>query len=150
MRREYVIHMDENKAVVRRLNEITQEFFRGGDVNKMDEVCAPDIAIHAPGMPSDLAGLKQMLPAFRNAFPDMEVVIEDLFAEGDRVVDRVTVRGTYQNEFNGIPPSGQRLEMEEIHIARVVDGKIVERWTQFDMFGFLQQIGGIPEPPASA
>ena len=50
----------------------------------------------------------------------------------------------------GIPPSGQRIEMEEIHIARIVDGKMVERWTQFDMFGLQQQIGGIPGPPATA
>lgn len=141
--------VDENKAVVRRFNEITQEFFRGGDVNAIDEVCAPDVVIHGPGMPPDLAGLKQMIPAFRSAFPDMETVTEDLFAEGDSVVDRVIVRGTHQHEFMGIPPSGQRIELEEIHIARVVDGKIVERWTQFDMFGLLQQIDGIPAQPAS-
>jgi predicted ester cyclase len=142
--------VDENKAVVRRFNELTQEFFRGGDVNGLDEVCAPDIVFHGPGMPPDLAGMKQMVPAFRSAFPDMETVTEDLFADGDRVVDRVIVRGTHQGELMGIPPSGQRIEMEEIHIARVVDGKIVERWTQFDMLGLLQQIGGIPAQPATA
>ena len=141
---------DENKAVVRRFNEITQEFFRGGDVNGLDEVCAPDIVLHGPGMPPDLAGLKQMAPMFRAAFPDMEVVTEDLFAEGDRVADRVTVRGTHQGEFNGIPPSGQRIEMEEIHIARIVDGMIVERWTQLDMLGLLQRIGAIPAAPEPA
>jgi predicted ester cyclase len=87
---------------------------------------------------------------FRAAFPDMEVVTEDLFAEGDRVADRVTVRGTHQGEFNGIPPSGQRIEMEEIHIARIVDGMIVERWTQLDMLGLLQRIGAIPAAPEPA
>jgi steroid delta-isomerase-like uncharacterized protein len=137
--------------VVRRFNEITQQFFRGGNMNGLDEVCAPDFVHHGPGMmPPDLAGLKQMAPAFRSAFPDIEIVTEDLFADGDRVVDRVTVRGTHQGEFMGIPPSGQRIEMQEIHIARIVDGKIVERWTQFDIFGLLQQIGGIPASPASA
>ena len=142
---------DENKTVVRRFNEITQQFFRGGDVSGLDEVCAPDFVHHGPGMmPPDLAGLKQMAPIFRTAFPDVELVTEDLVAEGDRVVDRVTVRGTHQGEFMGIPPSGKRFEMQEIHIARVVDGKIVERWTQFDMFSLLQQIGGIPGSPASA
>ena len=142
---------DENKAVVRRFNENTQQFFRGGDVSGLDEVCAPDFVHHGPGMmPPDLAGLKQMAPAFRTAFPDIELVTEDLAAEGDRVVDRVTVRGTHQGEFMGIPPSGKRFEMQEIHIARVVDSKIVERWTQFEMFGLLQQIGGIPGSPASA
>jgi steroid delta-isomerase-like uncharacterized protein len=142
---------DENKAVVRRFNEITRQFFQGGDVSGWDEVCAPDFVHHGPGMmPSDLAGLKQMVPAFRAAFPDVELVTEDLVAEGDRVVDRVTVRGTHRGEFMGIPPSGKRFEMQEIHIARIVDGKIVERWTQFDMFGLLQHIGGIHGSPANA
>lgn len=142
--------VDENKAVVRRFNEITQQFFRDGNVSGLDEVCAPNFVLHGPGMPPDLAGLKQMVPVFRTAFPDVEVVTEDLVAEGDRVVDRVTVRGTHRGEFMGIPPSGKRFEMQEIHIARIVDGKIVERWTQFDMFGLLHQIGGIPGSPASA
>jgi predicted ester cyclase len=141
---------DENKAVVRRFIEIIQQFFRDGDVTGLDEVCAPDFVHHGPGMPPDLAGLKQMVPAFRTAFSEVDVVTEDLVAEGDRVVDRITVRGIHQGDFMGIPPSGRRFELEEIHIARIVEGKIVERWTQFDMFGLLQQIGGVPEPPASA
>jgi steroid delta-isomerase-like uncharacterized protein len=143
--------VDENKAVVRRYNEIIQQFFQGGDVNGFDEVCAPDLVHHGPAiMPRDLPGLKQMVPVFRATFPDIEIVTEDLVAEGDRVVDRVTVRGTHQGEFMGIPPSGQPIELHEIHIARIVDGKIVERWTQFDMFGLLQQIGGIPAAPEQA
>jgi predicted ester cyclase len=142
---------EENKAVVRRYNEITQQFFQGGDVNGFDEVCAPDLVHHGPAMmPRDLAGLKQMAPAFRAAFPDIEIVTEDLVAEGDRVVDLVTVRGTHQGEFMGIPPTGKPIEMQEIHIARIVDGKIVERWTQFDVFGLLHQIGGIPAAPEPA
>ena len=129
----------------------TQQFFQGGDINGLDEVCAQDFVHHGPVMmPPDLAGLKQIAPAFRSAFPDIELTIENLLAEGDRVVDLVTVRGTHLGEFNGIPPSGKRIEMQEIHIARVVDGKIVERWTQFDVFGLLQQIGGIPASPVSA
>lgn len=142
---------DENKAVVRRFNKMIQQFFQDGDVSRLDEVCGPDFVHHGPGMmPSDLAGLKQMAPAFRTAFPDMELVTEDLFAEGDRVVDRVIVRGTHQGEFMGIPPSGKRFEMQEIHIARIADGKIVERWTQFDLFGLLQQIGDLPGPQTPA
>jgi predicted ester cyclase len=120
-------------------------------VNALDEVCAPDLVHHGPAMmPSDLAGLKQMAPMFRAAFPDIEIVPECLLADGDRVVDLVTVRGTHQGEFMGIPPSGKPIEMQEIHIARIVDGRIVERWTQFDIFGLLQQIGGIPSAPVTA
>jgi steroid delta-isomerase-like uncharacterized protein len=136
---------DENKVVVRRWNEIIQEFFGGGDGSELEDICSSDFVHHGPGMPPDLAGFKLMGPMFRNAFPDMEMVLDDLIAEGDRVVDRITVRGTHTGEFMGIPPSGKRFEMEEIHIARIVDGKIVERWAQFDMFGLLQQLGAIPE-----
>jgi steroid delta-isomerase-like uncharacterized protein len=141
---------EENKAVVRRFAETVQQFFQTGDLSGLDEVCAPDFVHHGPGLPPDLAGFKQMAPAFRSAFSDVEVVIEDLIAEGDRVVDRITVRGTHQGEFMGVPPSGRRFEMQEIHVARVVDGKIVERWAQIDTLGLLQQIGGVPGSPARA
>jgi steroid delta-isomerase-like uncharacterized protein len=144
------VTVEENKAVVRRFNEGIKQFFQTGDLSALDETCAPDFVHHGPGMPPDLAGFKQMAPMFRAAFPDLEAVTEDLIAEGDRVVDRITVRGTHQGDFMGIPPSGQRFEMQEIHIARIVDGKIAERWTMVDMAGLLQQLGGIPAAPATA
>ena len=135
---------EENKAVVRRFNEGVRQFFQTGDLSGLDELCAPDFVHHGPGIPPDLEGFKQLVPVFRAAFSDVEVEIEDLIAAGDRVVDRITVRGTHTGEFMGIPPSGKRWEMQEMHIARIVDGKIAERWTMVDMFGLLQQIGGIP------
>ncbi len=142
--------VEENKAVVRRFNAGVQQFFQTGDLSGLDEICAPDFVHHGPGIPPDLEGFKQMVPVFRSAFSDVEVDIDDLIAEGDRVVDRITVRGTHSGDFMGIPPSGIRWEMQEIHIARIVDGKIAERWTMFDMAGLLQQLGGIPAEPATA
>ena len=139
----------ENKVLVRRFNEGIRQFFQDGDVSGLDEICSPEFVHHGPGMPPDLEGFKQMGLMFRAAISDMEVDVEDLIAEGDRVVDRITVRGTHTGELMGVPPSGKRFEMQEIHIARIVDGKIAERWTQFDMFGLLHQIGGIPGSPAS-
>jgi steroid delta-isomerase-like uncharacterized protein len=135
---------DENKAVVRRFNEGVKLFFQTGDLSMLDEICAPDFVHHGPGIPPDLEGFKQMVPIFRSAFSDVEVAVEDLFAEGDRVVDRITVRGTHAGDFMGIPPSGKRWEMQEIHIARIADGKIAERWTMVDMSGLLQQLSGMP------
>ena len=140
----------ENKVLVRRFNEGIRQFFQDGDVSGLDEICSPEFVHHGPGMPPDLEGFKQMGLMFRAAISDMEVDVEDLIAEGDRVVDRITVRGTHTGELMGVPPSGKRFEMQEIHIARIVDGKIVERWTQVDMLGLLQQIGGIPASPVSA
>jgi steroid delta-isomerase-like uncharacterized protein len=139
---------EENKAVVRRFNEGVQRLFQTGDMGGLDETCAPDFVHHGSGIPPDLDGLKQMAPMFRSAFSDVEVEIDDLIAEGDRVVDRITVRGRHQGEFMGIPASGKRFVMQEMHIARIVDGKIVERWTQVDMLGLLQQIGAMPAPSA--
>jgi predicted ester cyclase len=90
--------------------------------------------------------MKQALPMFRAAFPDMRLTEEDMIAEGDRVVDRVTVRGTHEGELMGVLPSGNPVEFMETHISRIADGKIVERWGQWDAMGIMQQIGAIPEP----
>jgi steroid delta-isomerase-like uncharacterized protein len=147
---EWVMTVEQNKAVVRRFNEGVKQFFLNGDLSALDEICTPDFVHHGPGIPPDLDGFKQMVPLFRSAFTDVEVDIEDLIAEGDRVVDRITVRGTHQGEFMGIPPSGKRWEMQEIHIARIVDGKIVERWTMVDMSGLLQQLSGVSAEPVTA
>ena len=137
---------EENKADVRRYNDLVGEYWRTGDADILDEVVAPDFVHHAPGLPPDLEGMKQALPMFRAAFPDMRLTEEDLVAEGDRVVDGVTVRGTHEGELMGVPPSGNPVEFMETHISRIADGKIVERWGQWDAMGIMQQIGGIPEP----
>jgi steroid delta-isomerase-like uncharacterized protein len=136
--------IQENKQLARRFNEIVQTFWRTGNTDGLDEVLAADFVHHGPGMPPDLAGLKQMLPMFRAAFPDLEITTEDLIAEGDMVVDRVTVHGTHQGELMGVPASGKPMTMSEIHIARIQNGKIVERWSAWDQLGMLQQIGAIP------
>jgi steroid delta-isomerase-like uncharacterized protein len=137
---------EENKAVVRRFNELVEEFWRTGDADAFDEVVAPDFVHYAQGLPPDLEGMKQALPMFRAAFPDMRLTVEDMIAEGDKVVDRVTVRGTHEGELMGVPPSGNRVEFMETHISRIADGKIVERWNQWDAMGLMQQIGAVPEP----
>jgi steroid delta-isomerase-like uncharacterized protein len=138
--------LEENKAVVRRFNELVEQFWRTGDADAFDEVVASDFAHHSPGLPPDLEGMKQALPMFRGAFPDMRLTEEDMIAEGDKVVDRVTVRGTHEGELMGIPPSGNQVEFTETHISRIADGKIVERWGQWDALGMMQQISAVPEP----
>ncbi len=137
---------EENKAVVRRFNELVGEYWRTGDADTLDEVGGDDFVHHAPGLPPDLEGMKQALPMFRAAFPDMRLTEEDMIAEGDRVLDRVTVRGTHEGELMGMPPTGNPVEFTETHISRIAGGKIVERWGQWDAMGIMQQIGAIPEP----
>jgi steroid delta-isomerase-like uncharacterized protein len=135
---------EEKKAVVRRYNELVEQYWRTGDADAFDEVVASDFVHHAPGLPPDLEGMKQALPMFRAAFPDMRLTVEDMIAEGDKVVDRVTVRGAHEGELMGIPASGKQVEFMETHISRIADGKIVERWGEWDALGIMQQIGAVP------
>jgi steroid delta-isomerase-like uncharacterized protein len=140
---------EEKKAVVRRYNELVEQYWRTGDADAFDEVVASDFVHHAPGLPPDLEGMKQALPMFRAAFPDMRLTVEDMIAEGDKVVDRVTVRGAHEGELMGIPASGKQVEFMETHISRIADGKIVERWGEWDALGIMQQIGAVPAPGQS-
>jgi predicted ester cyclase len=73
-----------------------------------------------------------------------------MLGEGDEVAVRLTVRGTHQAVFNGIPPTGRRIAVEHIHIARIVDGKGVDHWAAMDTLGMLQQLGAIPAGPPAA
>jgi predicted ester cyclase len=72
---------------------------------------------------------------------DNRVIIEDLIAEGDKVVCRFTASGTHQGEFMGIPPTEKRVTIMKIHIYRIIGGKIVECWGLFDQMGLMQQLG---------
>jgi predicted ester cyclase len=81
-----------------------------------------------------------------SAFPDWRYSIEDLIAGGDKVVARVTVYGTHQGNFLGIPATGTPVTMTEIQIVRVAFGQIVDMWANVDLLGMLQQLGAVPAP----
>ena len=78
------------------------------------------------------------------AFPNVEEIIEDQVAEGDKVATRLTFSGTHSGELMGIPPTGKQVTFTAITIDQLVDGKITERWHLFDTLGMLQQLGVIP------
>jgi predicted ester cyclase len=137
---------EESKAVVQRFNELFVECWRTGDIDILDEALAPEFVYHSPGAPPDLGGFKQSLLMLRAAFPDMSSTVEELFAEGDKVADRLTWQATHQGELMGIPPTGNSVRGTEMHISRIAEGKIVERWGQGDNLGMMQQIGAVPEP----
>jgi predicted ester cyclase len=84
---------------------------------------------------------------FRSAFPDVRATIDDLIAEGDKVVVRSTWHGSHKGDFFGIPPTGKDFTLTAIDIVRVVDGKVVEHWGNEDDLGMLAQLG-IVTPPA--
>jgi steroid delta-isomerase-like uncharacterized protein len=89
------------------------------------------------------AGAKQAYTRFHAAFPDVQVTIEDMVAEGDKVMVRLTTRGTHQGEFAGIPPTGKQITMTGMEVVRIANGKIVERCANFDQLSFYQQLGVI-------
>ena len=135
--------VEENKAQTRRAIE---EFWNQGKMELLDEFFAPNYVNHDPTHPdvSDLEGYKQWAITSRNAFPDLNVTIDDLIAEGDKVVTRWTLRGTHKGELGKIPATGNQVTITGITISRIVDGKNVESWWSSDDLGFLQQLGVIP------
>jgi len=119
---------EENKAIFERfIAELGK-----GNLAVVDEICAPGFAFHSPnfpGWPRGLEGAKKLASAGSSMFAEAETTIEDLFAAEDRVVLRMTIRGTYIGEPKlGFPRSGERFAMGGIAIYRFVNGKIVDDW----------------------
>ena len=83
-------------------------------------------------MGGGVEGTRRFTEMYRNAFPDTQMSVEDVIAEGDKVVTRWTVRATHQGELMGIPPSGNRVEVRGISIDRIESGKFVETWSNYD------------------
>jgi steroid delta-isomerase-like uncharacterized protein len=137
---------EQSKALVRRMVE---EIFNRGNVSLADEFLAPDFIEREelpPGIPSGREGVIQMTAMLRSAFPDFKATIDDIIAEGDKVVIRQTWTGTHKGEFMGVPPTGKSVSFGVIDIIRVAGGKFVEHWGQMDSMGLMQQRGAIPAP----
>ena len=113
-----------------------------------DELYAPGYVGHDPSNPEDIRGLeaaKQAAADYRQAFPDLQVTVEDLIAEGDKVVARLRFRGTHRGELEGIAPTGRRVDCTGIVVSRMEGGKIAEDWANFDDLGMMRQLGVRPE-----
>jgi steroid delta-isomerase-like uncharacterized protein len=137
---------EANKALFRRYVE---EGWAKGNVAVADEVFADRYAAHQPDGSEEERGpedVKQFLRQYREAFPDLQITIEDQIAEGDKVVTRWSSRGTHRGEFRSITPTGNQVRLTGIGIFRFSDGKVVESWDNFDQLGMLRQLGAIPEP----
>jgi len=135
---------EENKALVR---HFVEEFWNEGNAAAADELMAADAEIHMPtGEVLDPDGLKSFAATWRESFPDWHSTFEELIAEGDRVAERWTGRGTHRGELQGIPPTGKRVEAPGSVFYRIAGGKIVEFRGQLDMMGLMHQLGAIPSP----
>jgi steroid delta-isomerase-like uncharacterized protein len=112
----------------------------------IDEIVEPDVLIRTP-LPIEATGaeaLKQVWATLLRAFPDLHVEVEDLIAEGDKVVIRNTVTGTNQGEYMGRPPTGRSVTYNEIFIFRFADGRVAETWGVVDVLAQMRQLGMIP------
>jgi predicted ester cyclase len=131
---------EQNKAIARRVYEIisTGNFARAEEIVDPE---APDNELLPGDPPAKLIDtFKETFSEAREGFPDLTVSVEDVMAEGDRVTARVTMRGTHQGEFQGIAPTGKRVEVKAIDIFHIKDGKIVAHWGHADdPTGFLRQ-----------
>ena len=135
---------EQNKRIVDRYRE---QVFNQKDTAAIDTYLASDYVRHDPGAPGQVRGpegVRQLVSVLFGAFPDIQFTAQDIIAEGDKVVQRLTSRGTHRGEFMGIPPTGKQLDVTAIEIFRLVDGKIAEQWVEADYLGLMQQLGAIP------
>jgi steroid delta-isomerase-like uncharacterized protein len=140
---------EENKAIVRWL---IAEVWNGGDMTAADALVAADVMDHGafPGQPPGREGYKWVFALLRTAFPDLHYTVEDMVAEGDRVVVRWTFQGTHRGEFMGMSPTGNQVKIEGMVIVRMAAEQLAEEWLSADTFGLMQQLGAIPAQQATA
>jgi hypothetical protein len=140
---------ETNRAAIKRFHDATNS----GDLKRIaetiEELVEPDALIRTP-LPIDATGpqvLKEVFARGLRAFPDLRVTIEDLIAEGDKIVSRNTVTGTNLGDYMGRAPTGKRVAYDEIFIFRFAGGRIAETWGVVDVFSQMRQLGVIPATP---
>lgn len=122
-----------------------EEAYNSGNAHVIRELVTPDHVSHLPtGDHYGPEGVRIDILCFRTAFPDLRIEIDEVIEAPERVVYRFTARGTHEGPFMGVPASGRRVEVQGIGIDRVINGKTVERWIQYDSAGLLQQLGVLP------
>ena len=135
----------ENKMIIQRMFD---EFFHQGNMAVADDFIAPDIIYHSfpPNFPPGPAGFHFVFNMLRSTFPDQHIAIDDIIAEGDKVVVRSTFRGTQTGPLMGFPPTGKHCTQSQISIFRLAKSKVIEYWFNADDLGMLRQLGLLPGP----
>ena len=139
----------QNKAVIRLWLE---EAWSKGNYDIAPEVISQNFMVHGAGGQSVRQGpdgVADLVRTWRTAFPDGKMTVDDLIAEGDKVVVRMTWTGTHTGDFYGIKPTGKKVVVSSIGVDRVQNGKITEGWGEVDMLGMMQQLGAMPAPSAA-
>ena len=137
---------EQNKTLVTRAVE---EVWNRANYDALEEFVASDFLIHGATPQEEIHGREgaaQFFMMLRGAFPDLHFTIDDMVAEGDRVVTRWTATGTHKGDFQGIPPTGKRVTFSGTDIDRIAHGKAVECWPSIDELSLLKQLDAIPAP----
>jgi steroid delta-isomerase-like uncharacterized protein len=140
---------EESKAIVLRwFAELDR-----GNLDIVDELISEDYVDHNPALPNlppGREGVRQYVRILKASFPDALHVIDDISAEGDKVMTRVTARGTFLGECIGYQPNGRTVEISGIAVHRIEHDRLVEHWAHADIAGFMQQIGAGGSDPVRA
>ena len=131
----------DNAELIRRFH---RRLLESRDLDVIDEFFAEDFVSHnnPPGLPPGVAGVKAFFGMFKDAFPDLEVRIDELVVEDDKVVAATTTTGTHDGELMGFAPTGRQVSVTGIDLVRIEDGRIVEHRGLTDMIGLMRQLGG--------
>ncbi len=139
---------EENKAVLRRFYD---EFFNPGNPNVADEIIAPDCPLYFGSMfmGTGPEAFKQTRTMMYGGFPDLHLTIEEIVAEGEKVAERLSARGTHEGECMNVAPTGKRAEWQGQAIFHISEGKVLECRGMPEMLDLMQQIGAVPAPEQS-
>lgn len=132
--------VEKNRVIASR---IIQGFINGNNPAVADELFAQDFVNHSPqyGVTPDRDGLKQMIALLHQGFPDLQLIIEDLIAENDKVVLHMRATGTHTGELLGVPPTNKHFDSRQVSILRFEHGRVMERWNVTDQLEIMRQLG---------
>lgn len=137
--------IETNKQIMHRFTE----FINTANEKLAEDLISPNAVFHVPGSPEPMrgpAGYLAIITMMRAGFPDIRWTLEEMIVEDDRVAARFTMRGTHNGVFFGVPPTGNKIQVQAMNFYRLSSGQIVEEYGQPDLLGLLQQIGAIPKP----
>jgi steroid delta-isomerase-like uncharacterized protein len=133
---------EQNKTLARRWFD---DLFSRADLDAAEEILSADFLDHLTHEDErGLEELKHYVTIYRSAFPDIQDTVQDIVAEGDKVVVRWTSRGTHQGEFMGFAPTGREVTFTGMRLFRIAENKIAESWVNIDERGLQEQLGIVP------
>lgn len=121
--------------------------FLARDTDWMQRHIAPEFVRHDPGLPFEVRGpegVAKLHDALMPAFPDMQLDLEDLVAEGEKVLVRLMIRATHTGAFGDMAPTGRRINVPVLDLFQIRDNRLIEHWALFDNLGMLKQLGALP------